>query len=94
MSQKEYPDELKEYISMAAYFLAEKRHPYDTLCWFLAERQLYVERNFSKPTHEQTRARASEIFVSGVEYDILTWLIAELDLIIKTKKKPSFDNLF
>ncbi len=94
MSQKEYPDELKEYISMAAYFLANKRHPYDTLCWFLAERQLYLERNFTNPTQEQTRMRASEIYVSNPEYDVLCWLISEIDMIIKTKNKPTFESLF
>ena len=83
---KEYSDELKEYISMAAFFLAQKNHPYNKLCWFLAERQLYIENNFVKPTNDQTRRRASEIYYSSPQYDVICWLISEIDMIIKGRK--------
>ena len=41
-------ERIRERINIAAYYLAQMKLPYDTLCWMLAERKLYVQNNFKK----------------------------------------------
>ena len=79
---------LKEKINIEAYFLSQDEFPYDTLCWMLAERQLFQE-NKRKAPKELIRNRAAEIFFSSTPYDVLCWLIAELNILIN---KGTFDN--
>lgn len=81
-------ENLKEKINIEAYFLSQEDLPYDTLCWMLAERQLY-QKIKGNPPKELIKNRAAEIFFSSTPYDILCWLIAELNILIK---KGIFDN--
>lgn len=74
------PPDLKDQICIAAYYLAEKKYPYDTLCWLLAERQLYVENANQNAPIDHIRQRAAQLFHSCCDYDILCWLIAEKDM--------------
>jgi hypothetical protein len=88
--------ELKERISLAAYFLFKENLPYDKLCWMLAERQLYREK-LEFPIKNVIRERAAKIFFSSPPYDVLCWLIAELDNLIdsdifKENSTPDFFN--
>ena len=81
-------EDLKEKINIEAYFLSQEDFPYDTLCWMLAERQLY-QKNKTKAPKELIKNRAAEIFFSSTPYDVLCWLIAELNILIK---KGTFDD--
>jgi hypothetical protein len=88
-------DQLKHEINTAAYYLSQQKHPYDTLCWMLAERELYIQHNFQKPKREEIKQRAAQIFFSNPSYDVLCWLISEKDIIYKGKMfkkgtKPTF----
>ena len=84
-------EKIGERINIAAYYLAQKNFPYDTLCWMLAERQLYFQQNFQTPEKNLTKKKAAEIFFSTPPYDVLCWLISEFDIILKIKspKKTS-----
>jgi hypothetical protein len=73
-------------ISIAAYFLSQKNYTYDKLCWMLAERQLIVQRDARYKDESRKKEKAAEIFFQGLNYDLLTWLIAELDIKIKLGK--------
>ena len=91
----EIPNNLKNQINTAAYFLSHRNHPYDTLCWMLAERELFIQFNFIRPQKEKIRKRAARIFFSKPPYDVLCWLIAEKDILFKSKMfkrstKPTF----
>ena len=91
----EYNDEIKQNISVAAYFLAQKAFTYDQLCWMFAERQLYLQNNFQKPDENSIREYAKNISLSKPSYDVLCWLISEIDFLLKINKfkgnkKPSF----
>jgi len=79
-------EKLRERINIAAYYLTQKKHPYDTLCWMLAERQLYFQQNFQPPEKNLIKKKAAEIFFSTPPYDILCWLISEFDIILKIKR--------
>lgn len=72
-----------EDISVSAYYVWKEEHPYEILCWFLAERQLYVESNFENPRKSDIRKRAYYIFSEHPPYDVLCWFIGELNLYIK-----------
>jgi hypothetical protein len=90
-----YNDEKKYNISVAAYFLAQKKIAYDYLCWMLAERQLYLQNNFQQQDENSIQEQAKKISLSTPTYDVLCWLISEIDLILKMtkfqgKNKPSF----
>ena len=84
-------EKIKERINIAAYYLAQKNFTYDTLCWMLAERQLYFLQNFQTPEKNLTKKKAAEIFFSTPPYDVLCWLISEFDIFLKIKgsKKTS-----
>ena len=89
----EITDKLKEQINIAAYYLSQKNHPYDTLCWMLAERELFIQNSFRQVKVEFVRKKAAEIFFSSPSYEILCWLIAELDIFLRNKSfrtKPYF----
>jgi len=70
-------------INVAAYFIAKESHPYDTLCWFLAEREIIFKNPEVDPPDPLVKQRAAQIYFEGCPYDILTWRIAELDILIK-----------
>jgi len=89
----ELTENVKEQINITAYFLSQRNHPYDTLCWMLAERQLYVQNSFRQAKVQNIRKKAAEIFFSSPSYDVLCWLIAELDTMLRKKSfraKPYF----
>ena len=70
--------------NVAAYYLAQKGYTFDKLCWELARRQLILAQD---PRHDQEvriRAKAAEIFFSGASYDILCYLISEIDIKAKS----------
>lgn len=89
-------DLIKQHISIAAYYLAQENHPYDTLCWMLAERELYIQNNFTRPGDNNIRKRAAEIFYSSPTYDVLCWLISEKEIFLKsrTRKGHSKSSFF
>lgn len=70
-------------INVAAYYLAQRGHTYDKLCWMLAERQLIVEGDSRYNQDTRKREKAAEIFFSGPTYDILCYLISEIDMRMK-----------
>ena len=90
-----YNNDTKQDISVAAYFLAEKKNSFDNLCWMLAERQLYLQNNFQKVDQNLIKQRATKIYQSSPPYDVICWLISEIDFLLKrnyfkTKQKPHF----
>ncbi len=78
-----HDDDTKHAISVAAYLFAEKGIPFDDLCWMLAERQLYLQNDFQKVDENSIAQRAAEIYYTSPSYDILCWLISEVDLTLK-----------
>ena len=85
---------LNEHISIAAYFLAQKNHPYDTLCWWLAERELFILNNFRRVSKDKIRKKAAEIYISNPSYEVLCWLISEKEIIVKSKTYKSTNKPF
>ncbi len=90
-----YNNNIKHDISVAAYFLAEKKINFDDLCWMLAERQLYLQNNFQKVEQNYIKQRATEIYQISPPYDVLCWLISEIDFLLKrnyfkSNQKPHF----
>lgn len=88
-------DQLKHDIAIAAYYISQQHHPYDTLCWMLAERELYIQYNFQRPKREEVKQKAAAIYFSNPTYDVLCWLISEKDILFKGKmfkkgSKPTF----
>ena len=77
---------IKHQISVAAYYLSQKNYTYDKLCWMLAERQLIVQKDARYKEEARKKEKAAEIFFHGLHYDLLTWLIAELDVRIRLRK--------
>jgi len=73
-------------VNVAAYYLAQKGYTYDKLCWMLAERQLLVQRDPKYNRDDRIREKAAEIFFSGPAYDILCYLISEIDIVMKLGK--------
>ena len=80
---KESNDEIKSQINMAAYFLAQENHSYDKLCWFYAKNQLRAQKDARYNDEVVIGAKAAIIYFESPPYDILCWLIAELDILIK-----------
>ncbi len=80
-------DDKISHINIAAYYLAQKGYTYDKLCWMLAERQLLVQRDPQYNQKERIREKAAEIFFSGPNYDVLCYLISEIDINMKLGKK-------
>ncbi|MBD3215414.1 MAG: hypothetical protein GF311_22585 [Candidatus Lokiarchaeota archaeon] len=84
-----------EEISIAAYYIWHEEHSYEKLCWLLAERQLYVEKNFSIAKKGDIRDRAYYIYKENPPYDVLCWFIGELNLYIKRNTSfRTFNTLF
>jgi hypothetical protein len=73
-------------VNVAAYYLAQKGHTYDQLCWMLSKRQLFIERDPNYNQEVRIREKAAEIFFSGPTYDILCYLISEIDIRMKEGK--------
>ena len=71
-------------INVAAYYLAQKGYTYDKLCWELAKRQLIIQRDSRYNQDARIREKAAEIFFSGPTYDILCYLISEIDIRMKS----------
>ena len=91
----DYNIDVKHDISVAAYFLAEKEIIFDSLCWMLAERQLYLRYNFQKADQSSIKEQATTIYKTTPAYDILCWLISEIDFLLKmnvfkSNQKPHF----
>ena len=81
MSEKN--DALINEINVAAYYIAEGKNPYDTLCWHLAERQLTYDNLGMTPPQEVIKQKAAQIYFEQCPYDILCWRIAELETLMK-----------
>jgi len=73
--------EIQAQIREAAYYIALKRLSYDELCWSLAEK-IQTKYN-SKPSKEDFREIAENIYNSSKTYDELCWLNAEIDMSAK-----------
>jgi len=91
----EYNSNNKHDISVAAYFLAEKKISFDDLCWMLAERQLYLQNNFQKVEQNSIKQRAAKIYQTTPPYNVICWLISEVDFLLKmnhfkNNSKPHF----
>ncbi len=78
--------ELEEQVNVAAFFLAREGFAYDKLCWMLAKRRLRAERDARYNQEERVKERAAEIYFQYTPYDILCWLVSELDILIKFGK--------
>ena len=90
-----YNEDVKHDISVAAYFLAEKKVPFDNLCWMLSERQLYLQNNFQNVDQNSIKQRATKIYQNSPPYDVICWLISEIDFLLKmnvfkSNQKPHF----
>ena len=83
---KELNTEIQTQINIAAFFLAQENYTYDKLCWMLAKRRLLTEKDSRYVQEDRTKEKAAEIFFLAPPYDILCWLIAELDILIKFGK--------
>ena len=81
MSEKN--DELINEINVTAYYIAEGKNPYDTLCWHLAQRQLTFDNLGMTPPDEIIKQKAAQIYFEKCPYDILCWRIAELETLMK-----------
>ncbi len=79
-------NELRNQINVGAYYLAQKNFTYDKLCYMLAERQLRAQRDELFNQDSRKREKAAEIFFTSPPYDVLCWLISELDILIKLGK--------
>ena len=73
----------KHQIGVAAFFLSEKNYTFDKLCWMLAKRQLIAHRDARYKEEARIREKAAEIYFSGPAYEVLCWLIAEIDILMK-----------
>jgi hypothetical protein len=73
-------------INVAAYYLSLKGYTYDKLCWMLAERQLIIQRDPGYNQEARIREKAAEIFYSSPTYDILCYLISEIDIRMKSRQ--------
>jgi len=80
---EKYNVDLMNEINVAAYFLAKENHPYDRLCWMLAERRLIYRNKRDDIPGDLIKADAAANFFSSCEYDVMCWLIAELDILMK-----------
>jgi hypothetical protein len=79
-------DEIVSQVNVAAYYLAEKGYTYDKLCWMLAERQLFVQKDPNYNNENRVREKAAEIFFSNPSYNVLCYLISEIDIMLKASK--------
>lgn len=79
-------DEKISHVNIAAYYLAQKGYTYDKLCWMLAERQLLVQKDQRYNQENRIKEKAAEIFFSGPNYDVLCYLISEIDILMKLGK--------
>ena len=79
-------DEKISHVNIAAYYLAQKGYTYDKLCWMLAERKLLVQRDQRYNQEDRIKEKAAEIFFSGPYYDVLCYLISEIDILMKLGK--------
>lgn len=79
-------DEIVSQVNVAAYYLAEKGYTYDKLCWMLAERQLFVQKDPNYNNENRVREKAAEIFFSNPTYNVLCYLISEIDIMLKASK--------
>ncbi len=79
-------DEKISHVNIAAYYLAQKGYTYDKLCWMLAERKLLIQRDQRYNQDDRIREKAAEIFFSGPDYDVLCYLISEIDILMKLGK--------
>ncbi len=79
-------NKLKHQINVAAYYLSQKNYTYDKLCWMLAERQLIAQRDAKYKEEQRKKEKAAEIFYQGLPYELITWLIAEFDILMKMGK--------
>ena len=75
--------EITSQINVAAYFLAQENHTYDKLCWMLAKRRLRAQKDARYNEESVIREIAAGIYFSSTPYDILCWLVAELDTLIR-----------
>jgi len=78
-------DNFVEQLGVAAYYLSQKDHPYDTLCWMLAERQLIAQQGPMYSDQGRIREKAAQIYFESLHYDVLVYLIAEFDIKLKRK---------
>ena len=83
-------DNIRNQIGIAAYYLSQKNYTYDTLCWMLAERQLIAQKDPMYANRQRIRETAAKIFFDSPHYDVLIWLIAELNIMLKiqSSRKP------
>jgi len=80
-------EEKISHINIAAYFLAQKGYTYDKLCWMLAERQLLIQKDPEYNQEDRIKEKAAEIFFSGPAYDVLCYLISEIDIMMRSGKR-------
>ena len=83
LSKKEEPkisNEVTQQIKEEAYLLSTRKHNYDQLCWFLAERQLKALNKGKLPSKDEIKKKAEELNKSKKSYAELCWFIAKYDV--------------
>ncbi len=85
-NMNEMDPETENQINVAAFFLAQEGFTYDKLCWLLAKRRLRAERDARYNYEQRIKEKAAEIYFQCPPYDILCWLVSELDILIKIGK--------
>ncbi len=79
----EFKKDVMEEINVAAYYMAKQDHPYDALCYMLAERRLMYKNPETDFSEELVKQNAASNYFSYCEYDVMCYLIAELDILLK-----------
>ena len=79
MTESNNPEELKKKIDQEAYYLSEKKLPYEELCWIFAEESIQSEREVpGRIARYKIEEKAKDISELSYSNDELCWKIAEL----------------
>jgi len=72
--------ETTQNVKDEAYWLSTRKHTYEELCWFLAERRLKALNNGKAPSKDEIKKKAEEISKNKLSYSELCWFIAKYDV--------------
>ena len=66
-------------IKLEAYYISEKNHSYNDLCWIVAEKLIRNQRKRKgRIAINVVKKKAEEVYKQHNSYDDLCWQIAEL----------------
>ncbi|MHA1986940.1 MAG: hypothetical protein ACW98D_09905 [Promethearchaeota archaeon] len=78
--------DLEAEITLAAHKLSQEMTSYEDLSKRLAELQLILLKENVKPTINEIKKKTEDILKSSATFEELTWLISELEILIKKKQ--------